>query len=49
VACGIAHSTMARVIRPFAPYLLVLFLGLLIVTFIPWITMVLPEHFLGLK
>ena len=49
VACGIAKSTMARVIRPFAPYLLVLFLGLLIVTFIPWITIVLPKHFLGLK
>lgn len=49
VACGIAKSTMARVIRPFAPYLLVLFFGLLIVTFIPWITIVLPKHFLGLK
>jgi tripartite ATP-independent transporter DctM subunit len=49
VACGIAKSTMARVIRPFAPYLLVLFLGLLIVAFVPWITIVLPEHFLGLK
>jgi len=49
VALGIARSTMARVIRPFAPYLLVLFLGLLIVTFIPWITIVLPEWFLGLK
>jgi tripartite ATP-independent transporter DctM subunit len=49
VACGIAKSTMARVIRPFAPYLLVLFLGLLIVAFVPWITMVLPGHFLGLK
>ena len=49
VACGIARSTMASVIRPFAPYLLVLFFGLLIVTFIPWITIVLPEHFLRLK
>jgi C4-dicarboxylate transporter DctM subunit len=49
VALGIGRSTMARVIRPFAPYLMVLFLGLLIVTFIPWITIVLPERFLGLK
>jgi tripartite ATP-independent transporter DctM subunit len=49
VACGIARSTIGRVIRPFAPYLLVLLLGLLIVTFIPWITIVLPHHFLTLK
>ena len=49
VACGIARCTIARVIGPFMPYLFVLFLGLLIVTFIPWITIVLPEHFLGLK
>ena len=49
VACGIARSTMGRVIRPFGPYLLVLLLGLLIVTFIPWITIVLPRHFLMLK
>jgi len=49
VACGIARSTMGRVIKPFGPYLLVLLLGLLIVTFIPWITVVLPQHFLMLK
>ncbi|MBS1192501.1 MAG: transporter permease DctM, partial [Nitrospirae bacterium] len=49
VACGIARSTMSRIIRPFGPYLLVLILGLLIVAFIPWITMVLPQHFLTLK
>ena len=49
VACGIARSTMARVMGTFVPYLVVLFLGLLIVAFVPWITLVLPERFLGLK
>ena len=49
VACGIARTTMSRTMAPFGPYLLVLFLGLLIVAFVPWITLVLPERLLALK
>ncbi|MGH7308732.1 MAG: TRAP transporter large permease subunit [Candidatus Rokuibacteriota bacterium] len=49
IACGIARSTMARVMWFFWPYLLVLLMGLLIVSFVPWITLVLPETFLGLR
>ncbi len=49
IACGIARSSMSRVMSTFGPYLLVLFLGLLIVAFVPWITLVLPERFLALK
>jgi tripartite ATP-independent transporter DctM subunit len=49
IACGIARSTMARVIPIFWPYLLVLLAGLLIVSFVPWITLVLPERFLGVR
>jgi C4-dicarboxylate transporter DctM subunit len=49
IACGIARSSMSRVMGTFWPYLLVLFVGLLIVAFVPWITVVLPARFLGLK
>lgn len=49
IACGIARATMTRVMGTFEPYLLVLLAGLLIIAFIPWITLVLPEWFLGLK
>lgn len=49
IACSIARSTMARVMSTFWPYLLVLLLGLLIVAFVPWITLVLPKRFLGLR
>jgi len=40
---------MTRVMPIFWPYLLVLLLGLLIVSFVPGITLVLPEKFLGLR
>ncbi|HEV8641346.1 MAG TPA: TRAP transporter large permease subunit [Methylomirabilota bacterium] len=49
IACGIARSSMARVMPIFWPYLLVLLVGLLIVSFVPGITLVLPEKFLGLR
>jgi C4-dicarboxylate transporter DctM subunit len=49
IACGIAHSSMARVMPIFWPYLAVLLLGLLIVAFVPYITLVLPQTFLGLR
>ena len=49
VACGIGHATMTEIIGTFVPYLAVLFLGLLIITFIPWITMVLPQWLLHFK
>jgi tripartite ATP-independent transporter DctM subunit len=49
IASGIARSSMVRVMPFFWPYLLVLLAGLLIVSFVPWITLVLPEKFLGLR
>jgi tripartite ATP-independent transporter DctM subunit len=49
IACGIGGSSMTRVMPIFWPYLLVLLLGLLIVSFVPGITLVLPEKFLGLR
>jgi C4-dicarboxylate transporter DctM subunit len=47
IACGIAGIPVDRAIRPMLPYVLFLCLGLLIVTFVPWFTLVLPR-FLGL-
>ena len=49
IACGIARSSMARVMPIFWPYLMVLLAGLLIVAFVPWITLVLPERLLGVR
>jgi tripartite ATP-independent transporter DctM subunit len=49
IACGIARSSMARVMPVFWPYLVVLLVGLLIVSFVPWITLVLPETVLGVR
>jgi TRAP-type C4-dicarboxylate transport system permease large subunit len=49
IACGIARSSMTRVMPIFWPYLLVLLAGLLIVSFVPWITLVLPDTFLGVR
>jgi tripartite ATP-independent transporter DctM subunit len=49
IACGIARSSMTRVMPTFWPYLAVLMAGLLIVAFVPWITLVLPAYFLGMR
>jgi C4-dicarboxylate transporter DctM subunit len=49
IASGIARSSMVRVMPFFWPYLLVLLAGLLIVSFVPWITLVLPDTFLGVR
>ena len=49
IVCGIAPTPMTTVMSTFGPYLLVLLAGLLIIAFIPWITLVLPERVLGLK
>jgi TRAP-type C4-dicarboxylate transport system permease large subunit len=49
IACGIARTTVTGVMGPFGLYLLVLLAGLVIIAFIPWITLVLPERLLGLK
>ena len=40
---------MTSVMGTFGPYLLVLLAGLLIIAFVPWISLVLPEQVLGLK
>ncbi|MFI5013692.1 MAG: TRAP transporter large permease subunit [Hyphomicrobiales bacterium] len=49
IACAICETDVDRVTRPLVWYLGVLCLGLLLVAFVPWITLVLPLslHFKG--
>ena len=43
IACAIAKMNIVEAARDMAPYLLMLVLGLLVVTFVPWFTLVLPQ------
>ncbi|MFI4982389.1 MAG: TRAP transporter large permease, partial [Nevskiales bacterium] len=43
VCCAIAGTTIEQASRAMTPYLVVLIIGLLIVAFVPWFTLVLPE------
>ena len=49
IACSFAGIDMGRCIRPFMPFVIVLFIGLLIISFIPWFTLVLPNIFFPVK
>ncbi len=46
IACAIARLNIVDSARYMAPYLLILVLGLLVVTYVPWFTLVLPQAFL---
>jgi C4-dicarboxylate transporter DctM subunit len=43
ISCGIAKISVDRVLRPMLPYVIFLCLGLLIVVFVPWFTLILPR------
>lgn len=45
IACAIARAPMGSSTRAMVPYVIVLLAGLLLVTFIPWITLSLPWAF----
>jgi TRAP-type C4-dicarboxylate transport system permease large subunit len=45
VCCAIARTTIEEASRAMIPYLVVLVIGLLIVAFVPWFTLVLPRAF----
>jgi tripartite ATP-independent transporter DctM subunit len=45
VCCAIARTTIEEASRAMVPYLAVLVIGLLIVAFVPWFTLVLPRAF----
>ena len=46
IACAIAKLSIVDSTRFMAPYLVILFLGLLVITYVPWFTLVLPKLFL---
>jgi len=43
IACGIANISVDRATGDMMPYVLFLCLGLLVITFVPWVTLVLPR------
>ncbi len=45
IACTFAEIDVGRVFRSFAPFLAALFVGLVIITAAPWLTLVLPRIF----
>lgn len=45
IACNFAGIGIGRAARSFWPFLLVLFIGLLIISFVPWFTLILPSIF----
>jgi C4-dicarboxylate transporter DctM subunit len=47
IASGIAKVPMSSVIRPIIPYILTMIGFLMVVTYVPWFSMVLPRHFMG--
>jgi len=46
IACAIGKMNMIDAARYMIPYLGILIIGLLVVTFVPWFTLVLPQVFL---
>jgi tripartite ATP-independent transporter DctM subunit len=45
VCCAVARAPLEAASRAMVPYLVVLLVGLLLVAFVPWFTLVLPLHF----
>jgi TRAP-type C4-dicarboxylate transport system permease large subunit len=45
IACNFAGIDVGKMFRSFAPYLLVLLIGLFIITYFPWFTTVLVDIF----
>jgi tripartite ATP-independent transporter DctM subunit len=43
VTCGIAETSMEEISKRLVPYLVVLFFGMLAVTFVPWFSLVVPK------
>jgi C4-dicarboxylate transporter DctM subunit len=47
IASSIAKVPMSSVIKPIMPYILTMIGFLIVVTYVPWISMVLPKLFMG--
>jgi TRAP-type C4-dicarboxylate transport system permease large subunit len=42
-ACAVGKVTIEQVTRPSLKYLAIIFISLLIITFVPWLTLILPQ------
>ncbi len=49
IGCTFAEIDVGKMFRSFAPFLIVLLIGLFIITYIPWFTLVLPRIFFPAK
>ena len=49
IACNFAGIDVGKMFRSFAPYLLVLLIGLFIITCVPWFTLVLVKIFFPMR
>jgi TRAP-type C4-dicarboxylate transport system permease large subunit len=45
IACTFAKIDVGKTFRSFAPYLVTLLVGLVIITAVPWFTLVIPKIF----
>ena len=43
IACALGRTTVEGAARAYVPYVVVLLIGLLLVAFVPWITLVVPR------
>ena len=43
IACALGRTTVETAARAYVPYMIALVLGLLLVAFVPWITLVVPR------
>jgi tripartite ATP-independent transporter DctM subunit len=47
VACGISKQPLGEVIKPLAPFLIVMVIMLMLITYVPWISLVIPNLVYG--
>ena len=47
MACGISKEPLSTVIKPLFPYLVVMVIMLMFITYIPWISLVIPRLIYG--
>jgi C4-dicarboxylate transporter DctM subunit len=47
VTSGVAGMSMMRVVKAAMPWLAILFVFLIMITYIPWISTVVPTYFMG--
>lgn len=49
IACNFAEIDIGKAARAFMPFLVALFIGLLVISYVPWFTLILPNLFFPMK